>query len=144
MTPLLHANRFYAYFYGGKRVVFYIYTLYILKNCSLLCATASRPCFLFWQVSKLVYYYSLNVWETRRFLMTIKLDKIDTDLSKHCNSPSALLQLTEQHIVYIIIRSKFNKKVCVLLRSKLNGDVQQYTTILLLNHISMEESIQTP
>lgn len=76
--------------------------------------------------------------------MTIKLDKIDTDLSKHCNSPSALLQLTEQHIVYIIILSKINKKVCVLLGSKLNGDVQQYTTILLLNHISMEESIQTP
>lgn len=41
--PLLHANRFYAYFYGGKRVVFYIYTLYILRNCSLLCVTASRP-----------------------------------------------------------------------------------------------------
>lgn len=49
--------------------------------------------------------------------ITIKLDKIDTDLSRHCNSPSALLQLTEQHIVYRIILSKINKK-CMRIAQK--------------------------
>lgn len=65
--PLLHANRFYAYFYGGKRVVFYIYIIYFKKLQSSVC-DCIQAVTLFWQVSKLVYYYSLNVWETRRFL----------------------------------------------------------------------------
>lgn len=76
--------------------------------------------------------HNTNVILSKLFIVpiTIKLDKIDTDLSRHCNSPSALLQLTEQHLYIELYCQKSTKNVCVLLRSKLNGDAQQYTTNL--------------
>lgn len=36
--------------------------------------------------------------------------------------------LTEQHLYIELYCQKSTKNVCVLLRSKLNGDAQQYTT----------------
>lgn len=104
---------------------------------------STKSTLLEWSYRRQVKYESDNTQNRHIILsklfilpMTIKLDKIDSDISRHCDSPSVLLQLTEQYMVYYMIilsqkKQKINVYVCVLLRSMLNGDVQQNTTIVL-------------